>query len=82
MSNAKDVKRYLRITTIARDELLVTLRNEPFLSAQECIVVPRQVVDGLLTALHIKPDHPTEHQLRLVAQRYFYSLEWKKQSEP
>ena len=54
ITNIKDVKRYLNVTTIARDGLLVVKRSEPLLPTRECTVVPRQVLDGLLTALHIQ----------------------------
>ena len=53
IANIKDVKRYLNVTTIAKDGLLVVKRNEPLLPTRECIVAPRQILDGLLTALHI-----------------------------
>lgn len=31
--------------------------------------------DGLLTSLHIKFDHPTASQLKMVVQHYFYALD-------
>ena len=49
----RDVKRHLSVTTIARDGSLVVEGNEPLAPTRECIVVPRQVLEGLLTALHI-----------------------------
>ena len=39
------------------------------------IVVPRSVLDGLVTALHIKLDHPSKHQLQLVMRRNFFALD-------
>ena len=56
----KDVKRYLQDTTIGRDGLLVQ-RNEPLSPARELIIVPRQVADGLLSALHIQLAHPSQN---------------------
>ena len=47
----------------------------PFAPSRELIVVPRQVLDGLLTALHLKLSHPTKHQLKLVVRRNFYALD-------
>lgn len=75
LTNIKDVKRYLNHVTISRDGLLVVQRSDPLLSSRECIVVPRQVLDGLLTALHIQLDHPSAHQLKQVCHRYFYALD-------
>ncbi|VDI84008.1 Hypothetical predicted protein [Mytilus galloprovincialis] len=57
LTNVKDIKRYLNNACIAKDGLLVVKRNEPMAPTRECIVVPRQVLDGLLTSLHIKLDH-------------------------
>lgn len=71
----KDIKRYLQVATIASDGLLVVKRNTPLSPSQECIVVPRSVLNGLLTALHLKLDHPSRSQLKSVVQRFFYALD-------
>lgn len=78
LTNIRDVKRYLNVTTIAKDGLLVVKRNEPLTPTRECIVVPRQVLDGLLTALHIQLSHPSSHQLKMVAHRYLFALDMDK----
>jgi hypothetical protein len=62
LTNIRDVKRYLNVITIARDGLLVVKHNEPLAPSKERIVVPRQVLDGLLTSLHVQLSHPTCHQ--------------------
>ena len=77
-TNIRDVKRYLNVVKIARDGLLVVQRNEPLLPSRECIVVPRQVLDGLLTALHLRLSHPSAHQLKLATRRYFFALDIDK----
>ena len=69
-----DVKRYLQQVVIASDNLLIVRDNQPFQRQRERIVVPRAVLDGLLTALHIRFDHPSEHQLKLIFSRHFYAL--------
>ncbi|KAK3711514.1 hypothetical protein QZH41_016432 [Actinostola sp. cb2023] len=46
--------------------------------SRQSIVVPRQVLEGLLTVLHIKLDHPSSHQLRSAANRYFFALDMDK----
>ena len=78
LTNVKNVKRYLNVTTIARDGLIVVKRNEPFAPSRECIVVPQQVLDGLLTALHIQFGHPSGHQLKAVTKRYLFALDMDK----
>ena len=74
-TNVKDVKRYLSVATIAKDGLLVVKRDEPLSPTRECIVVPRQVLDGLLTALHIQLNHPSAHQLKMVTRRFLFALD-------
>ncbi|KAI0212138.1 P2X purinoceptor 4 [Lamellibrachia satsuma] len=67
ITNAKDVKRYLNVASIARDGLLVVRRNDPLSPARDCIIVPRMVLDGLVTTLHIQLDHPSFYQLKQAA---------------
>ena len=71
LTNIRDVKRYLNVSTLATDGLLVVKRNLPFTPCRDCTVVPRQVLDGLLTSLHIKLDHPSNNQLKSVVNRLF-----------
>ena len=77
-TNVRDVKRYLNVTTISADGLLIVKRNDPLCSTRECIVVQRQVLDGRLTALHLQLSHPTAYQLKKVVSRYFYALDIEK----
>ena len=77
----RDVKRYLQVASVARDGLLVVKKIEPLKATSERIIVPRPVLEGLLTALHIKLVHPTCHQLKLIARRYFYALDMDKAIE-
>ena len=74
-TDIRDVKRYLQVASVARDGLLVVRRDDPFSPVRECIIVPRGVVPGLLCALHLKFEHPTRHQLKLLFSRYFYALD-------
>ena len=78
LTNIKDVKRYLNLVSISRDGLLVVKRDEPFAVSRECIVIPRSVIDGFLAALHVKLDHPSGHQMKLVSQHYFFALDLDK----
>ena len=75
LTNIKDVKRYLNALTIAKDGLLVVRKTEPLSPPTELIVIPRSVIDGLVTALHIKLDHPSKHQLLMIMKRSFYALD-------
>ncbi len=75
MTKIPDVKRYLRVLTIASDGLLVVREDKPFHPTRERIVVPRQLIDGLLTAVHLRFSHPSPHQMKQVFNRYFYGLD-------
>ena len=58
LTNIKDVKRYLQVASIADDGLLVVQRNDPLSPTKECIIVPRQALDGLLTSTFSLVTHP------------------------
>ena len=75
LTNIRDVKCYLNITSISKDGLLVVQHHQPLSCPIELIVLPRSVLDGLLTAIHIKLDHPSKHQLQMVIQRHFFALD-------
>ena len=72
--NIKDLKRYLQIVTIDSNGLLVVKKDDPLVGPKSLIVVPSQLLPGLLTALHIYFNHPTKHQLSKVFGRYYFGL--------
>ena len=78
LTNVNDIKRYLQVAAIARDDLVVVKRNIPLERDKECIIVPRFAIDGFLTALHLQLGHPSEHQLKVVFCRYMYALDLSK----
>ena len=75
LTNIRDVKRYLNVASVSKDGLLVVPRSQPLTPSTELIVVPRSVLDGLLTALNVNLDHPSKHQLLMVVQRHFFPLD-------
>ena len=78
VTSIKDVKRYLNVASVASDGLFVVRRNEPLVPSRECIIVPRQALDGVLTALHLRLNHPSSYQLKTVVKRYLYALDMDK----
>lgn len=74
LTNIGDIKRYLQVVKIANDGLLIVNHTEPLQGVRERIVIPKQLLSGLLTALHIKLEHPSQHQLKKITKRYFYGL--------
>jgi hypothetical protein len=73
--NVKRIKRYLQVATIAHDGLLVVKRREPLSSVKQLVIIPQQLLNGFLTALHIRLQHPSLYQLKKVVRRYFYALD-------
>lgn len=61
--------------------MLVVHRNDPLSPSNDLIVVPRSVLGGLFTELHIKLNHPPIHGLQLVMKRHFYALDITKSIE-
>ena len=64
-NNIRDVKRYLRVCTIGSDGLLIVR------TARDLIVIPSQVLPGLVSSLHLCLHHPTKSQMMKVFHRYF-----------
>ena len=62
--HVKDLRRYLQVATLNERGLLIVV----------LVVVPCDMLPGLITALHICFQHPTKHQLSSLFQRYFYGL--------
>ena len=75
MTNIPDVKRYLQSVIIASDGLLVVRQNTLLRRPRDRIVVPRSVIYGLLTALHMRFNHPSAHQLKRLVSGYFFALD-------
>ena len=74
-----DVKRYISCGTTVltgnHDGLLVIKQLTPFKPVTTRVVIPREVSNGLLTALHIQLNHPSANQLKLVFSREFFCLD-------
>ena len=64
--------------TTAYDGLLVVRDMPVFKPVQKRIVIPRNIVDGLLTAIHFRFNHASQNQMRKIVSRYFYALDLEK----
>ena len=77
--NLRMVRRYISAgTIIAHDGILINPHSPPLGPIQERIVVPEQILHGLLTMIHIKLDHPTSYQLAKAFSRHFFALDSDK----
>ena len=70
----RNVKRYLKIASISTCGLLVVRKPDPYLHMRELIVVPKDILPGVLHALHLHFSHCTETQLLQLFHRYFYCV--------
>ncbi len=74
-TKVKELKRYLQICSIGKYGMLVVRKDRPFAPAQDLTVIPVHILPGLLSALHLRLQHPTKTQLTKVFNRYFYALD-------
>ena len=67
--------------TISKDGLIVKITTDNFGNSKEVIVVPKLIMKGLLTALHIKFDHPhpSKPELKKICDRYWFSTDLNSQ---
>lgn len=62
-------------------ERFIGCQTLPFITLQECIIVPRQILGGSFTSFQIKLDHPSCHQGKSVINCYFYAFDLEKSVE-
>ena len=72
--NLKDLRKYLQISSINDQGLLVVKKSDTFGVERKLIIVPTQILPGTITALHLQLSHPTKTQFEKVFSRYFYGL--------
>ena len=72
-TRSKDIKHYVNVCTIDRNGLLVVKKDPAFSPNLRLIVIPKHLLHGFLTALHLRLSHPSKSQLKSVFGRYFYA---------
>ena len=70
----RNVKRYLKIASISTSGLLVVRKPDLYQHMRELIVVPKDILPGILHALHLYFSHCTETQLIQLFNRHFYCV--------
>ena len=75
---SREVKRYLSMCSFDNHGLIIVKKPDPYLHERELIVVPDEILPGLLTALHIQFNHPTKYQLGKLFERHFYAISSQK----
>ena len=72
--NLANIRRYLNVASVDDHGLIIVHKNEPGVPRRSLIVVPIDVLPGIITALHLTLKHATKHQLKLVFSRYFFAI--------
>ena len=60
--NIRNLRHYLNVATIDRQGLIVVSKTDPFVGVRNLIVVPAEILPGLLTSLHLRFEHATKSQ--------------------
>ena len=71
--NLTEVRRYLQIATIDNNGVLVVKKSDLQGNERSLIIIPSDILYGVLTALHLQLGHPTKTQLGKVFDRAFYA---------
>ena len=75
----RQARRYLSSgVLLAHDDTLVQPHHVPLRHTTERIVVPEQILHGILTVLHLRCNHPTAYQLTKLFSQYFFALDAEK----
>ena len=72
--NLKDIRRYLNVASLDNTGLIVVKKQDPYAAVRYQIVVPRNIIPGIATALHLHFEHATKNQLIQLFKRYFYGI--------
>ena len=70
----KAVRRYFQVASISNDGLLIHRKKNMYGNDFELIIIPQNLVSGLISALHIHLCHPSKGQLKKVWGRYFFGV--------
>ena len=70
----RSIKRYLNKVGLASDGLLIVQQCDALAPSREAIVVPEEVLPGLLIALHLRLNHPSQSELSRIVKRYFWAI--------
>ena len=68
------LRRYIHVASIDEKGMLIIKKSDPFVQERRLIIIPNEILPGLITALHIQLGQPTKHQLLKLFSRYFYGI--------
>ena len=70
----KHLRRYLSVASLDDTGLIIVKKCDPFTGSRHLIVVPFQIIPGIVTAIHLRYNHPSKHQLKLLYDRHFFGI--------
>ena len=68
------LRTYLQKCTINDQGLIICRKLDQQMQERDLIVVPHEILPGLVNALHTSFTHPTAHQLKKLFGRYFFGI--------
>lgn len=72
--NLKNLRRYLNVASVDDQGLIIVYKQDPGFPRRSLIVVPVDLLPGIITALHLHFQHASKHQLKLLFNRYFFAI--------
>ena len=72
--NLKYMQRYLNVASIDDQGLLVVYKQDPGVPRRSLIVVPVNLLPGIITALHYRFKHASKHQLKKIFNHFFFGI--------
>ena len=72
--NIRNLRHYLNVATVDKQGLIVVSKADPFVGVRNLIVVPAEILPGLLQSLHLKFEHATKSQLVQLFNRHFFAI--------
>ena len=70
----RNVKRYLNLASINGNGVLVVCKPDPYFHQRKLTIVPKDILPGIVNALHLHFTHCCESQLKKLFNRYFYCI--------
>ncbi len=72
--NLKNIRQYMKVASISQNGVMIRRKPNAFGRDYELIIVPQDLVSGLMSVLHIRLGHPTKTQFRKLWDRHFFAL--------
>ena len=73
--DSRDIKALLRVASLNRNKtLLIVRKQDPFIGNRDLVVCPKEILPGLVLALHLTFNHASRNQLKKLFDRFFHAI--------